>query len=67
MFELCDNLVGIYKCRNCTKCVTIEPRVSDNTNNSEQIVATPTTNLSQNDPAPEEENHETNEENMECD
>lgn len=25
MFELCDNLVGIYKTRNCTKSVTINP------------------------------------------
>lgn len=26
MFELCDNLVGIYKTYNCTKSITIDPR-----------------------------------------
>lgn len=35
MFELCDNLIGIYKNRNCTKSVTINPRVYEN--NTEQI------------------------------
>ncbi|KAK9877855.1 hypothetical protein WA026_020085 [Henosepilachna vigintioctopunctata] len=27
MFELCDNLVGIYKTYNCTKSVSIDPRI----------------------------------------
>lgn len=27
MFELCDNLIGIYKTRNCTKSATINPRL----------------------------------------
>lgn len=37
MFELCDNLVGIYKNRNCTKSVTINPRVYDDPSNTQQI------------------------------
>lgn len=30
MFELSDNLIGIYKTYNCTKSVTIDPRLFDN-------------------------------------
>ncbi|KAJ8970615.1 hypothetical protein NQ314_001150 [Rhamnusium bicolor] len=41
MFELCDNLVGIYKTYNCTKTITIDPRVYDN---KEQAVPTTNTN-----------------------
>lgn len=26
MFELCDNLIGIYKNQNCTKSATINPK-----------------------------------------
>ncbi|KAJ3660188.1 hypothetical protein Zmor_004654 [Zophobas morio] len=29
MFELCDNLIGIYKIFNCTKSITIDPRGFD--------------------------------------
>nr|CAI5830513.1 unnamed protein product [Callosobruchus analis] len=29
MFELCDNLIGIYKTYNCTKTITIDPRGYD--------------------------------------
>ncbi|XP_056633945.1 structural maintenance of chromosomes protein 4 [Diorhabda sublineata] len=29
MFELCDNLVGIYKTFDCTKSITIDPRIHD--------------------------------------
>lgn len=29
MFELCDNLIGIYKTYNCTKSITIDPRKYD--------------------------------------
>lgn len=29
MFELCDHLVGIYKTFNCTKSLTIDPRIYD--------------------------------------
>lgn len=29
MFELCDNLIGIYKTYNCTQSITIDPRVHD--------------------------------------
>lgn len=29
MFELCDNLIGIYKTFNCTKTITIDPRIYD--------------------------------------
>ncbi|CAG9833958.1 unnamed protein product [Diabrotica balteata] len=29
MFELCDNLIGIYKTYDCTKSITIDPRVYD--------------------------------------
>ncbi|KAG5889944.1 hypothetical protein JTB14_018839 [Gonioctena quinquepunctata] len=29
MFELCDNLIGIYKTYDCTKTITIDPRVHD--------------------------------------
>ncbi|CAH1155594.1 unnamed protein product [Phaedon cochleariae] len=29
MFELCDNLLGIYKTYDCTKTVTIDPRLYD--------------------------------------
>lgn len=45
MFELCDNLVGIYKIFNCTQTLTIDPRafdkpvvepVSNNTQNMEK-------------------------------
>lgn len=30
MFELCDNLVGIYKTYNTTKTITINPKLYDN-------------------------------------
>ncbi|KAK5646128.1 hypothetical protein RI129_004592 [Pyrocoelia pectoralis] len=29
MFELCDNLIGIYKTFNCTKSICIDPRLYD--------------------------------------
>nr|XP_023017853.1 structural maintenance of chromosomes protein 4 [Leptinotarsa decemlineata]XP_023017854.1 structural maintenance of chromosomes protein 4 [Leptinotarsa decemlineata] len=29
MFELCDNLIGIYKTYDCTKTITIDPRIYD--------------------------------------
>lgn len=35
MFELCDNLIGIYKTFNCTKSVTIDPRVYENNNQTQ--------------------------------
>ncbi|KAJ8956972.1 hypothetical protein NQ318_012136 [Aromia moschata] len=41
MFELCDNLIGIYKTYNCTKTITIDPRVYDK---KDQVVPTPDTN-----------------------
>ena len=31
MFELADRLVGIYKTYNCTKTITINPKLYDNT------------------------------------
>lgn len=40
MFELCDNLVGIYKTFNCTKSVTINPRVYEDNSKSQPIPAT---------------------------
>lgn len=33
MFELCDNLIGIYKTYNCTKTITIDPRIYDKKEN----------------------------------
>ncbi|CAH0546726.1 unnamed protein product [Brassicogethes aeneus] len=39
MFELCDNLIGIYKTYNCTKTITIDPRIYDNNQkNQDQVV-----------------------------
>lgn len=32
MFELCDNLIGIYKIFNCTKSITINPKIYDKEN-----------------------------------
>jgi structural maintenance of chromosome 4 len=36
MFELCDNLIGIYKIFNCTKTITIDPRGFDQTNEDKE-------------------------------
>lgn len=47
MFELCDNLIGIYKTYNCTKTITIDPRVyekeKNEVNNTETNVSKDTT------------------------
>jgi structural maintenance of chromosome 4 len=36
MFELCDNLIGIYKIFNCTKTITIDPRGFDQKNEDKE-------------------------------
>ncbi|XP_060526989.1 structural maintenance of chromosomes protein 4 [Cylas formicarius] len=37
MFELCDNLIGIYKTYNTTKTVCINPRLYENKNSTEGV------------------------------
>lgn len=37
MFELCDRLTGIYKTFNCTKSITIDPRLGANDGSKETV------------------------------
>lgn len=41
MFELCDNLIGIYKTYNCTKTITIDPRIYDKREHQTSVNADP--------------------------
>lgn len=36
MFELCDNLIGIYKVFNCTRTITVDPHAFDDNKNEKQ-------------------------------
>lgn len=58
MFELCDNLIGIYKTYNTTKSITIDPRIYDNV----QTTST-NNNVCNTDNQPNCENPNINEEN----
>ncbi|KAJ8924806.1 hypothetical protein NQ315_000960 [Exocentrus adspersus] len=59
MFELCDNLVGIYKVYNCTQSITIDPRVYDN----QPTTSTANTDIAANNHVETEGNGKNDEEN----